>query len=142
MVGVSNASRKLLNSKRANSGLSQQKEDLSEVETIQIEMSKLMKQLSELKVNRCGNPEDDNQLLEDSRIDGADILMDKAQRMILLKQRQQEDKSSLAKEQDLFSEMLATVDFSDYKDSVIDEADLLLAFPTSCPDRVKLERKF
>ena len=96
MVGVSNASRKLLNSKRANSGLSQQKEDLSEVETIQIEMSKLMKQLSELKVNRCGNPEDDNQLLEDSRIDGADILMDKAQRMLLLKQRQQEDKSSLA----------------------------------------------
>ena len=62
--------------------------------------------------------------------------MDKAQRMLL------HDKSSLAKERDLFSEMLATMDFSDYKDSVIDEADLLLAFPTSCPDRVKLERKF
>ena len=88
MVGVSNASRKLLNSKRANSGLAQQKEDLSEVESIQIKMSKLMKQLSELKVNRSGNPEDDNQLLADSRFDGADILMDKAQRMILLKQRQ------------------------------------------------------
>jgi len=56
---------------------------------MQIEMSKLMKQLSELKVNRSGNPEDDNQLLDDSRMDGADILMEKAQRML-------SDKSSLA----------------------------------------------
>ncbi len=70
--------------------------------------------------------------------------MDKAQKILQKVTQQQGNNGGDAGDgtEDVFSEMLAQMDFSDFKDQIIDEQTMIEAFPTASSSRIKLERKF
>lgn len=90
------------------------------------------------------NDNDDDQ----SNDDDAYAFLNKAEK-ILQKVSQQQSNNGVEAgsgvvegKDDAFSEMLAQMDYSDFKDQIIDEQTMIEAFPTASSSRIKLERKF
>jgi len=112
------------------------KKDHSEVDTIKVQVAKLMKQLKDLQVTKrksagsLNNPEVDDDV---EMALGLDELLGCDEDSLV---RQEE------RESDPFTELLEKETFGDIREFLIDESLFKLAYPDASTERIRVEREF
>lgn len=115
--------------------LESDKKNHSEVDTIKVQVAKLMKQLKDLQVTQRrsaglrNNPEEENHILMQLGFDDQfdeDSSLDRVQ----------------DRESDPFAELLEKETFDDIREFLIDEDLLKLAYPNASAERIRVEREF